>query len=661
MFRFITALGLIGLLSAGAPVSASVAPLPPADWGIDGVITLFPRDDEDFEGYVELLRESGVRWVRERGINDKPELQARLRAMRAAGLHVVGFAGAPGAHPARPGNQLPEDLLSVYRASFRHAKANAGLVAGWEMPGEPDIGYCRDLPERLAAFNKAMYLGFHDGAAAAGEPVIVLMGALGMPPGPWLERATANGLFDYTDAANIHFYGEPSDLTGVFAAHREYVRTRVDLGERVSAPAVPLRRGERGWRPFRPGKGGPPRLSVRRPALPIWITECGLSAVPRNDYLNAERRRRQAEFTAETALRAWREPDVAMFMPFILVHKGDGHAMTLSATEPLPAWTAYDETVRDRAWRAERPLAQPHRAPSRLVLQWLPDAGQGRTHKVAGTYRFVGDEKIAGEVRIYNFDTTERRGRLRWPEPRAAAVEVGAAADGEIVVPPMGMTSVPVVFSAREAGYFREEWRAEFTPSDGGAGTWPVVFGLERFPQEKDFVIRPLELAPAPSRDWPALWRDSAVSAARGPWRGIDGIEIVEASEEHAEGAFRVPVRQVDPLRPPMAVARLASLPESGFLRVRSDAPFSPGRRVRLDLIDDRGQRFTIWEKGGADYHDPERELWLSLEDIHLFFWGRATKDPWFDPARIVELQLRFYLSDPNDVMRVWVEHAEAR
>ncbi len=658
MNRRINAL-LLTLWLIGGGLSVSPAELPPADWGIDGVITLFPKDDADFEGYVRLLHKSGVRWVRERGVGQDPQMLERLRAMRAAGLNIVAFAGAPGAGgPQRPGNSLTEDLLAIYQGAFRQGRDFAGLVSAWELPGEPDIGYCPDLPERLAAFNKAMYLGLHDGAAAAGEPVIVLMGALGMPPGPWLERAAVNGVFDYTDAANIHFYGDPSDLTGVIEAHREFLRTQVGLADRVHWAARPLGFGERGWRPSRTGANGGGHLAVRRPALPIWITECGLSAVPKNDYLNPERRERQAAFTRETALRAWREPDVAMFMPFILVHAGDGHAMTLSATEPLPAWSAYEQVSRDLSW-PDRPLAQPVRAPSRLVLQWLPLAGQGRTHKVAGTYRFVGDETIIGEVRIYNFDSVERRGRLSWSELTLVGVELSAP--GEIVVPPMGMVSVPVVFTPKTGGYFREQWRAEFVPTGGEAGTWPVVFGLERLPRAEDFVIKPLKVAPAPKKNWPKLWSDSVVTDEEGPWHGIDGVQILKASSDHAEGSFWVPETQVDPLRPPMAVVRLAGLPADGFLRVRSDQPLTPGRRVRVDLIDDRGQRFTIWEKGGADYHDPGRDLWLSLQDFHLFFWGHATKHPDFDPARIVELQLRIYLSDPDETMKVWVETAQAK
>ena len=88
--------------------------------------------------------------------------------MHAAGFSIVAFAGTPASvQSARPGNQLPEDLMAVFACGFKQGYELVGLVSVWEMTGEPDVGYCRDLPDRLAAYNKAMYLGLHAGARAA--------------------------------------------------------------------------------------------------------------------------------------------------------------------------------------------------------------------------------------------------------------------------------------------------------------------------------------------------------------------------------------------------------------------------------------------------------------------------------------------------------------
>lgn len=650
----------IFVLGALTAMAAAGAEPPRADWGIDGVLTHFPKDDADFEGYVKLLRSSGVRWVRERGADENERVRGRMQAMQAAGLHVVAFAGTPGAPgPRSPGDQLSDDLLSVYQGAYKQGKSFAGLVDAWEMPGEPDIGYCRDLPERLVAFNKAMYLGIRDGAASAGASPVVLMGALGLSPGPWLERASANGLYDYTDAVNMHFYGRVEDLPGVIAAHRDYVRGRARLEHRQAAATTTLVAGERGWRSQAPGGKGTPRFNFRGSALPIWVTECGVREVAPDDFLNAQGRARQADFIGGAARLARREPDVAIFMPFILVHRSDGFAMTISSSQVLPAWTRYDEISEALRW-PERPLALAPLEPSRLVMQWLPEPGSGRPHKVAGTYRFVDERPITGEVRIYNFSKVARSGRLEWSDGQAVTARVDAA--GELVVPAMGSVVVPVVFEARRTGYFRETWQATFVPGDGGVATWPLSFGLERLPVASDFEFQPVALSKARCEAWRPTWPlGEKTTSEAGAWRSINGVELKSGSSTVAECAFRVAEPQRLPLSAPLISVRVAGLPDADFLRVTADRPMGDNRRVRLDLVDDRGQRFSIWENGGFEYFERSGELWLSLRDIHPFFWGRATSRFRFEPSRIVELQLRPYVADPAEVMTVRVEAAKAR
>lgn len=638
-------------------------PLLPAGWGIDAVLTRHVQDDADFDAYVTLLHDSGVRWLRERGVRNEPREQAHFRALRDAEFATSAFVYASvGGAPQSADNHLPEHLLAVYQGSYEQAKANASVIQAWEMLGEPDMGYCRDLPERLTAFNKAMYLGLKDGARDAGRSTTVLMGAMGLPPGPWMARATANGIFAYTDAANIHFYGLAPELRGAIAAHRAFIREHVSLAGREPRAAGCLAPHEHGWQPPHPAyRKRPAPLNLRPAALPIWITECGIKLVSEENFHDPVRRAAQRDFTVETALTAWREPDVAVFMPFILVWKKDGHTMTMSPTEHFPAWTAYEKITRERSWPADRVMTRPPIDPSRLIMQWLPDEGQGRTHKVSGTYRFTAGGAITGAIRLYNLGDTPRRGRLEWAD--GEAFTASAAPDGELTVPPMGMVEVPVVFTPRtERGYFREEWRAECVPTDGAGETWPVVFGLERLPVAEDFEITPLPVAPAPSADWTGFaMKPEVVTSASGPWRGRNGVEIVSASERDVSGVFKVTAPQTHPMQPPSVAVRLAGLPEDGLLLVRSNQPLVPWRRVRVDLFDDRGQRYTQWENGGMDYHGDGSEMWLSLRDFHIYFWGVTTADYRFDPKRIVELQLRFYLYDPADEMAVTVDLATPR
>jgi hypothetical protein len=41
-----------------------------------------------------------------------------------------------------------------------------------------------------------------------------------------------------------------------------------------------------------------------------------------------------------------------------------------------------------------------------------------------------------------------------------------------------------------------------------------------------------------------------------------------------------------------------------------------------VDLIDEDGQRFSIWENLGMVYGETSRDVWLALEDFHPYFWS---------------------------------------
>ena len=85
----------------------------------------------------------------------------------------------------------------------------------------------------------------------------------------------------------------------------------------------------------------------------------------------------------------------------------------------------------------------------------------------------------------------------------------------------------------------------------------------------------------------------------------------------------------------------------------RPDSPMVGEAKVRLDLIDDQQQRFTIWENFGVDYYGARNDVWLNLKDFHIYFWGPCSKNSRFDPASVRELQLRFYFAKPNDPLVV--------
>lgn len=148
-------------------------------WGIDAVLTRHVSDLSRI-GYKRLLANSGVGILRERGVGTiagTPEMPGKwsdnvrdqFRDLKRCGYTVVAFTSQPfKTSPSQPGNQLPDDLLEVYKQARFLGREFTGLVDAWEMVGEPDIGYCTDLPDRVAAYQKALYLGIKAGSEELG-------------------------------------------------------------------------------------------------------------------------------------------------------------------------------------------------------------------------------------------------------------------------------------------------------------------------------------------------------------------------------------------------------------------------------------------------------------------------------------------------------------
>ena len=873
--------------SAGLPDSGSVGGRRPvtgqaddathrgrtAGWGIDACLSVHV-DPVSLPEWVALLRQSNVRWLRERGvwIGDRLDtgIRGRMEALHAAGFNIVAFAGTSSSVTAqREGNQLPEDLLAVYASGFRQGREYAGLVSAWEMTGEPDVGYCRDLPDRLAAYNKAMYLGLKSGAASAfqarvrlgknsdqrwrsasggrkgtgpalpsaarpagsppprspwpstlspltlarllsqthprlsekikfketdaagaggalgapttssgqairpdgvvgspgglehkrgdsnlnlqlpssthdGRTPIVLMGALALPPGPWWERAADNGLLDYTDAYNFHFYGNAEDLTSVIRAHREAVCVAPTAGRGWIGDMKPDQRSSlhreqdetrsgkpdgvvgspTGWRNRKRGlelKANSSSLTARRqPPLPLWLTECGVSAMVPGDFLNAERREFQAEFTRTTARQALAARDVAMFMPFILVNRDDPHAMTLSSPPaPLPAWDAYAKLTRETEWPRRVLSAPAGERANPVVVQWMPAEGTV-SHKVAGTYRVGPNEVLSGEFRVYNFGERAVEGELsadadslshkfKLKKDGGAAVGsrtaespdsrtlrsnvVGSARSGlrfftaagvadrvTLSIPAGGYVAVPVIYTpGADTGYFREWIKVGFREASGRVS--PVAFGVERSPEEADFTREPVAVYPlrGDSRLKPPevnveTPREKAAPHAVFPesvWRVFNGLEARSyertANSSELAGGVRFSVAKPvnDPLAPTYALAALRGVPEDArFLRVRLDRPMTRNATVRVDLVDANGERFTIWENLGNPYGGSSRDVWLGLADFHPYFWSKAVAgNRRLRPDKVREISLRFYLIEGGSrvVELEWMRARSAR
>jgi len=639
-------------------------------WGIDACLSCH-IDWGEVPGYIELLKSSQIVWLRERGFGqtstpeELPEWAVDpwdthhrrvWREARSAGFRVVAFAGTPEPVPVEhPSNQLPEDLRKVYRQSYLLGHLTLGEVDAFELVGEPDAHYCKDLPDRVAAFQKAAYLGIKDGALAAHlgdarapettpslvpldrlshprqkrastfESPIILSGGLAFPPGNWLDLAAENGIYEYTDAVNFHHYGFASDLAPAIRAHREF-------GAKWSG------RGE----------------------LPVWITEAGLNNIPPNGWHDPTARRLQAEYLITCAEAALAE-NVVVFMPFILAHRNDPFAMTERADRTFPAWDAYQAFTHSHRIDPALPLIRPPENPSRVVLQWMPAPERSIPFKVGGTYWFKGESEMTGTLWIYNFDANESEIIVRRDDSNTLLVN-GKAEKTEwtVRVPAGDRRGLSLVIPYPETGHQRQTMRFSASVADDSAhtSTARLVFRAGLRPTEalphKHLVI-PFEQNAA-DLETPELSYISGnverpkVIELSTVWTGLNGVRAIKAVGETSDPAQITCTGSEDhpgPLHPPMLVARVNGLPGSidlGAIRltVRDTNGLTIGTRV--DLIDDAGQRFTIIENlGRLRDEPPSPDVWLAYADFHPWVFGHTVAGARFDPNRVREVQLRFY------------------
>jgi len=626
------AAGSVVLLGVLGVVASIERPTPPgalsAGWGVDACLS-GDATGAVIDSYVPLLRAGNLRYLRERTIfaeRGSARRNPAFERLRGAGFEVVGWAGLPPElRPEHRWDQYTADLLAIYEAARRLGALYAGVISVWELPNEPDVLWVKDLPDRFAAHSKALYLGLKDGARAGGGSPGVLMGALGHYPGPWLDRAAANGIFDYTDGLNFHFYGHARDLRGVIDAQREYAKGFVTDRE-----------------------------------LPLWITECGIMATPPDNVGERRGRAIQRAFVEQTARTAWRS-GVAIFMPFILAwaHE-ESFALTHSASEPYPAWEAYAAFARAHPMPAKPALAPPANPP-RVVVQWQADNKTCIPHKVSGTYWFRhGTRKaspIDGRIVVYNFSDQPVRGSLE--VDGAAEIEVLAGPDGAefarqgLELPAFGAVAAPVRIRSRSGSYFRVAVMMRFVP-EGGVAASRAVIGVETRPTDRNLTRRLAVTGFRPPEDgfqW--IWAPESFEglSAGGPWIGVNDVAVADGgggpSRDLAETSrFTVRRGQTDPRLPPMAVTRVHGLPEieDGFLRVRIGESEKYVGSVRVDLVDRFGQRFSVAESLGQNRFRPDaHETFLAYKDLHLYAWGRCTRQPRFNPRDVREIQLRFF------------------
>jgi hypothetical protein len=622
-------LGLI-VLAAGPPAPA------PSGWGLNSrMVRLAPGP-----AAAELRRLQAGRLVYLRedvspDAADWPRQRANLEKMQRTGYRVVGLIPyGIGRAPDDPRDVLVEDLRAVYAAAFSWERTAGGLVPVWENYNEPDTKFCRDLPDRSTAYIKAVYLGLK--AASKGQKP-VLLPAMSGPPGPWLERAVANGLLNYGDAMNFHYYGHPDDFSAFIRLSRGFMRGVATSG--------------------------------RQRRLPFWITETGLEATRPGD---PDGREMQADYFRETA-RVAADSEIAAFMPYAFRDDDAGFALMRPDGTPYPAWPAYVQETRARSLAPDADHPQPPSEACPVILQWLPDAGACLPDKVSGTYQFAPseadrDETITGTVWLYNFSDSAVQGRLSVDGLAAIGLRMSARCVGhEFSIPAQGRVKCRVIFSTALRGFVRESVRFRWTDAASGQVS-PLVFGLQTMPRDRDFIAAPFAVS-RPERTASGYhfpWIDEPASyhltTASGPWIGIDGLDVRERNPSAPEGVFALNRSFARSAGPAMAVARVNGLPDSEFLRITADRVLGVHFKIGVDLVDGRGRRFTISENTGVNYFQPSRQVWLNWNDFHLEAAGRlgGRVGP-LRPATVRQIELRFYADRVDAPLRVKLEAMRPR
>ena len=131
--------------------------------------------------------------------------------------------------------KLPADLKALHAFCRKTAAAFGNRMEDWEFWNEIDVSaYAPEPVWDYAATMKAAYLGFKDGAAAAGYPeMLVLPGSLCIAArSVYDEGLFANDMAKYSDVFNFHTYAPIAQYPGIFADLRAFMK-RVGIPDRA--------------------------------------------------------------------------------------------------------------------------------------------------------------------------------------------------------------------------------------------------------------------------------------------------------------------------------------------------------------------------------------------------------------------------------------------
>jgi len=218
-------------------------------FSIDAAMSWLVRgDDRVREGLVKVLRRSGVVTSRERlnwaQINpaegqwdwDSPSRYETLRKAYAAhGVEVLEMSHGT-TRWAGVIERFPDDLAGTARAWREIGRRWRPTWGAMEVWNEPDISFGGNLPaDQYVPLVRTIACAFD----RAGVDVPLVGGVFAHYLPPYLDNAARNGLLDLVDVASFHTYGRAPGMEDLIGKYRAWL------------------------------------ASHDRPAMPLWLTECG--------------------------------------------------------------------------------------------------------------------------------------------------------------------------------------------------------------------------------------------------------------------------------------------------------------------------------------------------------------------------------------------------
>ncbi|HEY3283128.1 MAG TPA: hypothetical protein VGN26_12715 [Armatimonadota bacterium] len=342
-----------GSREASAPIAVVARPRPSASRrvAVDAAHAwLVPK--ERLAEAAEMLRRTGLGACRERLSTREVAPEAgklvwgrydtTVDSEAKRGLSILEvFHDTPAwARKDHAADRFPDDLRDAFRLCSQLAKHYKGRVEAWEVWNEPDIiNFSPETGAECAAFQKACYLGLHEG-----DPkVLVSQPSLAMASPRFHEALYRNGSAGYLDLFNYHIYDQPANYAARAAGH-------FAIMDRYGVPKVP-----------------------------IWLTEAGIPLRAVNNTLTPEDERRQAEFLPKSfalSLAAGTDRHFFFVFPHYL-ENGIEFGLLDPDLKARPGYAAL-ATVADQLGEA-RYLGSVSLSEDKAVQARLFDNGEGQT------------------------------------------------------------------------------------------------------------------------------------------------------------------------------------------------------------------------------------------------------------------------------------------